>query len=147
MLFQPLLSLPKRASMVHRNESTKTSHVGTAMAKLSTHILDTMNGKPAAGVRVELWRISDGAPVLVADYRTNKDGRTDKLLMGPDSFKPGRYELRFHIGAYFREMGLVLPNPAFLDIVPIPVGFAEADGNYHVPLLVSPWSYSTYRGS
>jgi 5-hydroxyisourate hydrolase len=117
------------------------------MAKLSTHILDTMHGKPAAGVRVELWRITEAAPVLVADYRTNKDGRTDKLLMGPDSFKPGRYELRFHIGAYFRDLGVALPDPAFLDIVPLPVGLAEADGNYHVPLLVSPWSYSTYRGS
>ncbi len=118
-----------------------------AMAKLSTHILDTMHGKPAAGVRVELWRNSSEAPVLVADFRTNRDGRTDKLLMGPDSFKPGKYELRFHIGAYFRDLGVALPDPAFLDIVPIPVGLAEADGNYHVPLLVSPWSYSTYRGS
>jgi hydroxyisourate hydrolase len=117
------------------------------MAKLSTHILDTMNGKPAEAVRVELWRMTAGAPALVADCRTNKDGRTDKLLMGPDSFQAGRYELRFHIGAYFRDLGVALPEPTFLDIVPIAVGLAEADGNYHVPLLVSPWSYSTYRGS
>jgi 5-hydroxyisourate hydrolase len=133
--------------MLRCSGSDSALHAETAMAKLSTHILDTMSGKPAGGVRVELWRIADPAPVLVADYRTNKDGRTDKLLMGPDSFKPGRYELRFHIGAYFRDLGVALPDPAFLDIVPIPVGLAEADGNYHVPLLVSPWSYSTYRGS
>jgi 5-hydroxyisourate hydrolase len=117
------------------------------MAKLSTHILDTMNGKPAAGVRVELWRLDASAPVLVGDHRTNQDGRTDSPLMGPDSFKPGRYELRFHIGAYFAGLGAPLPALPFLDIVPIVVGLGDADGNYHVPLLASPWSYSTYRGS
>ncbi len=117
------------------------------MAKLSTHILDTMNGKPAAGVRVELWRMDAGAPVLICDHRTNQDGRTNAPLMGPDGFKPGRYELRFHIGAYFAGLGAALPALPFLDIVPIAVGLGEADGNYHVPLLASPWSYSTYRGS
>jgi 5-hydroxyisourate hydrolase len=107
---------------------------------LSTHVLDTARGVPAAGMRVELWRMDGAAPSLVADVLTNADGRTDAPLMTPASFVPGRYELRFHAGAYFGGSG-------FLDIVPIAVRLEAGQGHYHVPLLCSPWSYATYRGS
>jgi 5-hydroxyisourate hydrolase len=117
------------------------------MAKLSTHVLDTTNGLPAVGVRIELFRLAAEGPVQIADATTNKDGRTDAQLLGPGKIEPGRYELRFHAGDYFRAHKTALPEPAFLDVVPIVVGLADADGNYHVPLLVGPWSYSTYRGS
>lgn len=118
------------------------------MGRLSTHVLDTVNGRPAAGVHVTLARIApDGARHRVAEATTNADGRTDQPLMAGDAFQPGSYELSFAIGAYFRGVGVVLPEPAFLDIVPIRFGIADPEGHYHVPLLASPWSYSTYRGS
>ena len=114
------------------------------MGRLSTHVLDTTRGRPAAGVRVELY---DGGGALVADGVTNADGRTDAPLLAGDAFRPASYELRFHVAAYYRAAGVSLPEPPFLDVVPIRFGLAEPDGNYHVPLLVSPWSYATYRGS
>lgn len=107
---------------------------------LTTHILDTAAGAPAQGVKVELWRIEDGGPVKVIDCLTNADGRTDAPLLTAETFRPGRYELRFHIGAHFGGAG-------FLDVVPIAVKLEAGQGHYHVPLLCSPWSYSTYRGS
>jgi 5-hydroxyisourate hydrolase len=110
---------------------------------LTTHVLDTATGTPATGVAVELWRMLP-APVLVARAVTNADGRTDAPLLGPGDFQPGRYELRFAIGAYFRARG---EEAAFLDVVALNVGLLEGRGHYHVPLLCSPWSYSTYRGS
>jgi 5-hydroxyisourate hydrolase len=118
------------------------------MARLSTHVLDTMNGRPAAGVKVALYRLGDGeARSLVKEVVTNADGRTDAPLLTGDEYKTGQYELVFRIGDYFRSTGAKLPQPAFLDVVPLRFGIAEADGHYHVPLLASPWSYSTYRGS
>lgn len=118
------------------------------MARLSTHVLDTMNGRPAAGVRIALYRLGDGeARSLVKEVVTNADGRTDAPLLAGDDYKPGQYELVFRIGDYFRSTGVTLPQPAFLDVVPLRFGISEADGHYHVPLLASPWSYSTYRGS
>jgi 5-hydroxyisourate hydrolase len=117
------------------------------MARLSTHVLDTMNGKPAAGVKIELYALDGAARNLVKTVATNSDGRTDAPLLTGEAYKPGRYELVFHIGDYFRGLGASLPDPAFLDVVPLRFGIAEADGHYHVPLLASPWSYSTYRGS
>lgn len=107
---------------------------------LTTHILDTADGRPAAGVTVELWRMDGAAPVKVTARVTNADGRTDAPLLTPESFAPGRYELRFHIGTYFGGAG-------FLDVVPIAVRLEAGQGHYHVPLLCSPWSYATYRGS
>ncbi len=115
--------------------------------RLSTHVLDTYAGKPAAGVRVELYEVGASAISQLADLRTNADGRTDKPLLSGAPLRAGRYELRFHIGAYFADLGLNLPSPAFLDVVPIRFAIAEPEGHYHVPLLVTPWSYSTYRGS
>ena len=114
------------------------------MGRLSTHVLDTAHGRPAAGIRVELY---DGGGELVAERLTNADGRTDAPLLVDATYRPGAYELRFHVAAYFRAAGVALPDPPFLDVVPIRFALAEPDGHYHVPLLVSPWSYGTYRGS
>ena len=117
------------------------------MGKLSTHVLDTSIGKPAAGLRVELVRIADGTIDHLKDIETNEDGRTDGPLLEGDAFEPGHYELRFFVGDYFTMQGVEQANPAFLDVVPVRFWIADADANYHVPLLVSPWAYSTYRGS
>ncbi|MSP47131.1 MAG: hydroxyisourate hydrolase [Xanthobacteraceae bacterium] len=112
------------------------------MGRLSTHALDTATGKPAAGVRVVLRR--DGA--VLVDTRTNADGRTDKPLLEGAAFSNGAYELTFHIGDYFRASGTAVSDPPFLDVIPLNFTIAE-DSHYHVPLLVSPYGYSTYRGS
>jgi 5-hydroxyisourate hydrolase len=118
------------------------------MGRLSTHVLDTAAGKPAPGVVVELHRIAAGGEMTaLTRVVTNADGRTDAPLLIGDAFKPGHYQLTFHVGAYFRARGTALADPPFLDLVPLRFALAEADGHYHVPLLVSPWSYSTYRGS
>ena len=117
------------------------------MGRLSTHVLDTMNGTPAAGVRVELYALEGEGRRLVASATTNADGRTDRPLLSDDDSLEGTYELVFHVGDYFRGKGAALPVPAFLDVVPVRFGIADPAAHYHVPLLVSPWSYSTYRGS
>ncbi|HLU18453.1 MAG TPA: hydroxyisourate hydrolase [Pusillimonas sp.] len=117
------------------------------MGKLSTHVLDTMHGKPAVGVQLDLYTGQGAARVLVKQTQTNTDGRCDEPLLQGSELKPGRYELVFHVGAYFASKGVALPDPAFLDQVTINFGVADAGQNYHVPLVVTPWSYSTYRGS
>jgi hydroxyisourate hydrolase len=114
---------------------------------LTTHVLDTARGRPAAGVRVDLSALdAEGRPRLVATAITNADGRPDGPLLAGDAMRAGGYELAFHVGAYFRRAGLVA-GPPFLDVVPVRFAIADAQGHYHVPLLVSPWSYTTYRGS
>ncbi len=117
------------------------------MGRLSTHVLDTADGRPAAGVALELFAMEGEDRRLVTRMSTNADGRTDAPLMSGDGFRPGTYELVFRVGDYFRAMGTRTAEPPFLDVVPIRFTLSEADGHYHVPLLVSPWSYSTYRGS
>lgn len=118
------------------------------MARLSTHVLDTAGGLPAAGVRIVLHRLlDDGATELVTERMTNSDGRTDQPLLSGKALACGRYRLTFHAGDYFRRRGTALPDPPFVDIVELQFGIADATGHYHVPLLVSPWSYATYRGS
>jgi 5-hydroxyisourate hydrolase len=118
------------------------------MGRLSTHVLDTVNGRPAPGVAITLDRLlPDGSRRRLVETRTNADGRTDAPLLSGDGLTTGTYELSFAIGAYFHTLGIPLPEPAFLDIVPLRFGIADAQGHYHVPLLASPWSYSTYRGS
>jgi 5-hydroxyisourate hydrolase len=112
-------------------------------AALTTHVLDTARGVPAAGVVVELWRL-DPVPALVVRMVTNADGRTDAPLLSGAAFVAGRYELRFQIGAYFAAAGA---EAGFLDEVPLRVVLRADAGHYHVPLLCSPWSYATYRGS
>lgn len=119
------------------------------MGRLSTHVLDTMNGCPAAGMTVRLERLlPDGRAETVHTLRLNDDGRNpDGPLLGPDTMATGRYRLTFAVADYFRGRGVALPDPPFLDQVPLEFGIADVNGHYHVPLLVSPWSYSTYRGS
>ncbi|SCY73411.1 hydroxyisourate hydrolase [Microvirga guangxiensis] len=117
------------------------------MGRLSTHVLDNVNGKPAKGVAIELFAVEGENRRSVLRTVTNADGRTDAPLMIGDAFRPGTYELVFEAGAYFRSLGTPTADPPFLDSVPIRFTIAEPDGHYHVPLLVTPWSYSTYRGS
>lgn len=117
------------------------------MGRLSTHVLDTVNGVPAKGVRITLHRLEAGGRSLVKETVTNADGRTDEPLMIGEGFRTGRYEITFHVGAYFGARGVKAADPPFLDEVPIRFAIAEGDGHYHVPLLCSPWAYSTYRGS
>jgi 5-hydroxyisourate hydrolase len=114
------------------------------MGKLTTHVLDTARGKPGAGVLVELFRIDGQAGTLLASAKTNRDGRTDQPLAEGDGFRKGTYQLVFHMGEYFRAHGL---EATFVDVVPVRFGIAEAGQHYHVPLLCSPWSYTTYKGS
>ena len=115
------------------------------MGRITTHVLDTAAGKPASGLKVVLSRI-DGTATVVAQAVTNADGRVDKPLLEGTAFAPGTYEIAFHVGDYFRAIDVKVANPPFLDVVPIRFGVA-ADAHYHVPLLVSPYAYSTYRGS
>jgi len=115
------------------------------MGKLTTHVLDTANGKPGAGVKVRLFSMENGRH-LVASTETNADGRTDKPLMVGETFRSGVYELEFSVGDYFGSTSASQADPPFLDDVVIRVTLS-GDDHYHVPLLVSPWSYSTYRGS
>ncbi|HVO15202.1 MAG TPA: 2-oxo-4-hydroxy-4-carboxy-5-ureidoimidazoline decarboxylase [Alphaproteobacteria bacterium] len=116
--------------------------------RLSTHVLDTHAGRPARGLAIELIELAAaGAPRTVARVTTNADGRTDQPLIAGRPVPIGRYELRFHVGAYFASHGVPTSDPPFLDMVPVRFGVAEPEANYHVPLLVTPWSFSTYRGS
>ena len=117
------------------------------MAHLSTHVLDTARGIPAKGVRIELHRIENGARRRVATGVTNADGRIAAPLISGDLLEIGVYELVFHAGDYLRGAGCTLSDPPFLDQVVVRFGVAEPDRNYHVPLLLSPFGYSTYRGS
>jgi len=114
---------------------------------LSTHVLDTMHGCPAAGMAIALYTMHGEQATLVQRVTLNSDGRTDAPLYDNASLRSGQYRLTFEVGAYFKAKGVVLPEPAFLDRVSLDFGIAHADQHYHVPLLVSPWSYSTYRGS
>lgn len=116
------------------------------MGRLTTHVLDTANGCPADGVRIELFAADGDAVRPLAAGVTNADGRCDRAFLDGASFARGIYELRFHAGDYFRRRGVELPDPAFLDVVPIRFGIST-DQHYHVPLLISPFGYSTYRGS
>jgi 5-hydroxyisourate hydrolase len=118
------------------------------MGRLSTHVLDTAHGRPAAGMVVHLQRIAaDGRPEPVRSVVLNDDGRADGPLLGPEQMAAGRWRLVFEVAPYFRALGVALPEPPFVDAVTLDFGIADAAGHYHVPLLVSPWSYSTYRGS
>ena len=117
------------------------------MGKLTTHVLDTAHGSPAAGMRVRLYRVEGAAaPALLADFALNADGRADQPLLAGDAFRPGQYRLVFGVADYFRGRGARLASPPFLDEVQLDFGLGD-DPHYHVPLLCSPWSYSTYRGS
>ncbi|HSI42507.1 MAG TPA: 2-oxo-4-hydroxy-4-carboxy-5-ureidoimidazoline decarboxylase [Xanthobacteraceae bacterium] len=133
-----------RLRLVERVEGPGVPQVA---GRLSTHVLDTHLGRPAPGVRVELYEVGRTARARLADVVTNRDGRTDAPLLSAGPLRAGVYELVFHIGRYFTERGLALPEPAFLGEVPLRFGVSDPEGHYHVPLVVTPWSYSTYRGS
>lgn len=135
-----------------------TSHSPPAGAsgggRLTTHVLDTVLGLPAAGMHVELYvreasleGCAEGRWLSLRSVVTNQDGRLDRPLLADADFKPGCYRLIFDVQGYFRARGQALPEPAFLAKVPLDFGVADASAHYHVPLLVSPWAYSTYRGS
>ncbi len=118
------------------------------MGHLSTHVLDTAHGCPAAGMAVTLQRIdANGGVLQLRHLALNHDGRADGPLLNAQEMAAGRYRLVFEVADYFRARGVALPEPPFIDVVQLDFGIADAQGHYHVPLLVSPWSYSTYRGS
>ncbi|MFT3989678.1 hydroxyisourate hydrolase [Aestuariivirga sp.] len=116
------------------------------MGRLTTHILDTAAGVPAAGMKVELYLL-DGGAIHLKTVQTNADGRVDGPLLEGAALMRGHYELRFHAGDYLKARGTALPEPAFLDVIPIRFGIADPSAHYHVPLLLQPFGYSTYRGS
>lgn len=113
---------------------------------LTTHVLDTARGCPAEGLKIELYRLQGGERALLKTLVTNEDGRTDEQILPAAEFAPGEYELLFHAGDYLRASGQAGAEPLFLDVVPIRFGMSEAS-HYHVPLLLSPYGMSTYRGS
>jgi len=117
------------------------------MGKLTTHVLDTARGCPAAGMSVSLYRLEAGAATLLTQLQLNHDGRADAPLLEGAALLPGRYRLVFAVAAYFSAAGVPQDSPPFLDAVPLDFGIADAAAHYHVPLLASPWAYSTYRGS
>jgi 5-hydroxyisourate hydrolase len=118
------------------------------MGRLTTHVLDTALGRPGAGIALALYRVSaSGGREKLGDFTTNEDGRCDRPLLEGTAFTAGTYELVFAAGAYFERAGLMLPDPKFLDEVTIRFGIASPEQHYHVPLLLSPYAYSTYRGS
>ena len=117
-----------------------------AMGQLTTHVLDIRGGLPAAGVRIELFELSEAASKLLVSTATGKDGRCSAPLIAGADFRAGRYALTFHLADYFRNLGIELPDPAFIEEAVIRIGIAKPNEHYHVPLLISPWSYSVYRG-
>ncbi|MEM4990465.1 hydroxyisourate hydrolase [Collimonas sp. H4R21] len=121
--------------------------MGNAFGKLSTHVLDITQGKPGAGVKIALYAVSSSGRNLLKSAVTNQDGRVDAPLLQGEEMQAGQYELVFSAGDYFAAQGIDLPSPRFVDRVTLAFGIAHPDQNYHVPLVVSPWSYSTYRGS
>jgi 5-hydroxyisourate hydrolase len=114
---------------------------------LTTHVLDTASGKPGEGVKIEFSVLEGEAYKLVTTVTTNADGRNAQPLLTPENMKAGKYQLVFYVGEYFAKQGTVVPNPPFLEKAVIQFGMADATAHYHVPILVSPWSYTTYRGS
>lgn len=117
------------------------------MGKLTTHVLDTAHGCPAAGMRVSLHRVEASGLQLVKTLQLNADGRADEPLLQGPALQRGRYRLVFSVAPYFAARGVALPDPPFIDEVPLDFGIADTEAHYHVPLLVSPYSFSTYRGS
>lgn len=115
--------------------------------RLSTHVLDTANGRPAAGMTIDFYALEGESYRLVSSIETNADGRTDKPLLIGDAVKVGKYQIVFHVAAYYAKAGTKLADPPFLDTVPVQFTIFDPKAHYHVPLLTTPWSYSTYRGS
>jgi 5-hydroxyisourate hydrolase len=114
---------------------------------LTTHVLDTANGKPGEGIKIEFSELVGDTYKLIKTVHTNADGRNAEPLLTPENMKAGKYQLVFYIGEYFAKLGTQLPNPPFLETAVIQFGMADAKSHYHVPILAAPWSYTTYRGS
>lgn len=119
----------------------------SAPGRLTTHVLDTLSGKPAAGVRISFEAPQGEGWRIIKTVTTNADGRTDQPLLAGEAMQAGRYRIVFHVGEHFARLGVPLADPPFLDRVPVEFAVADPKANYHVPLLVTPWSYATYRGS
>ncbi|MGM0700947.1 MAG: hydroxyisourate hydrolase [Pseudomonadota bacterium] len=117
------------------------------MGYLTTHVLDTAQGRPGKGIRIEVYRLEGVGRTRLKEVVTNDDGRCDGPILEGEAFTVGEYELVFHAGDYLRVQGIEAPEPRFLDVIPLRFGVADADAHYHVPLLLSPYGYSTYRGS
>ncbi|MEX1994843.1 MAG: hydroxyisourate hydrolase [Steroidobacteraceae bacterium] len=117
------------------------------MGRLTTHVLDLISGSPAAGMTIELAAVDGAVRRPIARVTTNQDGRCDRALLEGDRLTAGTWQLEFHVAGYFRSRGVPLADPPFLDVVTVRFGVAGSGQDYHVPLLVTPWSYSTYRGS
>lgn len=117
------------------------------MGRLTTHVLDAAHGCPGSAIKVELYRIEGEQQELVTTVVTNDDGRCDGPILQGEDYRSGVYQLHFHAGDYYRARGVALPDPAFLDVVVLRFGIDAGQDHYHVPLLISPYSYSTYRGS
>jgi 5-hydroxyisourate hydrolase len=117
------------------------------MGRLTTHVLDLASGTPASGMAIELVALDGGLRRPMLRVTTNRDGRCEGALLEGERFTAGAWQLEFHVAAYYRAHGVALPDPPFLDVVTVRFGVADPDHHYHVPLLVTPWSYSTYRGS
>lgn len=124
-----------------------TREVAESMGRLTTHVLDAAHGCPGNSIKVELYRVEGSQLTLVATAVTNSDGRCDAPLLEGDTYRSGVYQLQFSAGDYYRARGVQLPEPAFLDVVVLRFGISAEQDHYHVPLLISPYSYSTYRGS
>jgi 5-hydroxyisourate hydrolase len=116
------------------------------MGQLTTHVLDISGGLPAAGVRIELLELTAGIPKLLASTATARDGRCPAPLLTGADFRAGRYTLTFHLADYFRSRGIALADPPFIEEATVRLGIAHSEQHYHVPLLITPWSYSVYRG-
>jgi 5-hydroxyisourate hydrolase len=142
LIFTTMLTASAQAQQV---QPGKEMQAGTG--KLSTHVLDITKGKPGASVKLALYAIEGNQRRLLKNAVTNRDGRTDKPLLSGDEVRAGKYELVFSIGDYFAAQGVELPSPRFVDEAVIAFGIADVAQNYHVPLVVTPWAYSTYRGS
>lgn len=147
LLLAVLLALAGPAAAPPARAQQAPAPAAPAAGRLTTHVLDTLSGRPGPGIRIEFavpegegWRV-------VKTLVTNADGRTDQPLLAGEAMSPGRYRIVFHVGEYFARLGVPLANPPFLDRVPIEFAIGDARAHYHVPLLVTPWSYSTYRGS
>ena len=128
-------------------KKNKPMHPQSPQGKLSTHVLDTSLGRPAAGIKIELSKIQSTTKTLIKTITTNRDGRCDSPLLQGAQMQLGDYELLFHVGSYFDANKHALSEPLFLSTIPIHFHIFDCEQNYHIPLLFSPWSYSTYRGS